>query len=70
MQVLHIQVKCILSRPCLSRFQSTVPPTLVLTLPHLSYTNAETGIGTITISGHRRAVKHVVSQLAPVYLSR
>lgn len=64
MQALHIQVKYILSRPCLSGFQSIVPLTLDIILIHLSYTNAETGIGTITISeGHHRAVKHAVSQL-------
>lgn len=68
MQALHIQVKYTLSRPCLSRFQSVVPFTSVITLLHLSYTNAETGISTKTISGHCRAVQCATSQPTGVYL--
>lgn len=57
MQILHIQVMYILSRPHLPRFQSAVLCILVVTLMNLSYTNAETGVGTNTLPGHGRAVK-------------
>lgn len=53
-----MQVAYILSRPHLPRFQSVVPHILVVTLTHLSYTNAETGVGTTTTPGHGRAAEH------------
>lgn len=57
MQILHIQVMYSPSRPHLPRSQSLVPSVLVITLRHLSYTNAETSVGTTSTPGHGRAVK-------------